>query len=85
MAPQSNNSLHSQPEGFKSVSAGPSTRMTKGASQWISKRAYEIAKQEIKDEDKWQWELIEDATRLRISQDPTTYLVAAILEYLDEL
>lgn len=52
---------------------------------WLANKALEVAKNELKAEGKYQSEQIDDLARFKVEQEPTSYLVVAIIEYLEQL
>lgn len=57
----------------------------KNVKAYLSQKAFEIAKKEVEDEHKYQWETVSDIARVRVEMNTLDYLVAAIVEYLEEL
>lgn len=57
---------------------------SKNIKDWVAKRAFEIAKEEVEAEGKHQWEQVPDVAQFRYSSDPNGYLILALIEYLEQ-
>lgn len=60
-------------------------KMSKDVKGWVSKRASEIAYEEVIAEGKHLHETADDVAKVRFNTNPEQYLILAILDYLEEL